>query len=64
MKIKWFKTHKKNSVLQLFVAHILIEHQEWVVKNVMKNVKISDTIVYYWLCTIIKNNELLKDQEL
>ena len=49
-------------MLQLFVAYTLIEHQEQVIKNIMKKWKkmIIDTLVYYWMCTTIKNAELLK----
>ena len=38
------------------MAYTLIEHQ----KQIMKNVMISDTLVYYGMCTSIKNTELLK----
>ena len=33
-------------VLQLFVAYTLIEHQEYIAKNI-KNVIICDTLAYY-----------------
>ena len=46
------------------MAYTLIEHQEEDgkenEKNIMKDVMISDFLVYYWMCTTIKNIELLK----
>ena len=33
-------------------------------KNMMKFVVISDTQANYWICTTVKNTELLKDKEL
>ena len=37
----------ENFVFQLFVAYILPEHQECVMKNMMKNFMIIDTFVNY-----------------
>ena len=63
MKCSWkqfIEIKHENFVLQLFVADTMIEHQEKVVKNMMKHVMIIDTLVYYWMSTTITNNELLK----
>ena len=42
------------------MAYTLIEHQEQAVKNMVKDVMMSDTLVYYWMCRTIKKTELLK----
>ena len=57
MKCSWKQLTEmqfESFVLQLFVAYTLIEHQEYIAKNI-KNVIICDTLAYYWICTTIKN---------
>ena len=53
-KKQWIERQFKSFVLQLFFPHTLIEHQERIMGNTLKNVMISDTYVYYWIRTTIK----------
>ena len=47
LKKHWIKRQFKSFVLQLFFPYILIEHQERIMENILKNVIINDIYVYY-----------------
>ena len=55
------KKYYKNKIV---AACTSIEHQELIVQNVLKNVMISPTLAYYWMCTTIKKLNFWIDEEL
>ena len=46
--------------VELFLPYTLIEHQEIIMENTLKNVMINDICVYYWICTTIEKTKPLK----
>ena len=40
--------------VKLFLPYTLIEHQEIIMENTLKNVMINDIYVYYWICATIE----------
>ena len=53
-KKQWIERQFKSFVLQLFLPYTMIEHQERIMENTLKNVMINDIYVYNWICTTIK----------
>ena len=46
-KKQWIERQFKSFVLRLFLPYILIEHQEIIMKNPLKDVMINDIYVHY-----------------
>ena len=46
-KKQWIERQFKSFVLRLFLSYILIEHQESIMENPLKDVMINDIYVYY-----------------
>ena len=46
-KKQWIERQFKSFVLRLFLPYILIEHQEIIMENPLKDVMINDIYVHY-----------------
>ena len=65
LKKQWIEKQFASFVLQLFVAHILIERQEQIMKNMMKNV--LQSVIHKYIIKYLKLSETPKfyiDEEL